>query len=138
MAAGWIDLPQAWRLQDVQAVLNVVIATLSAVAIFACARWCWQSSLSETDQRSIPLKDLLTISTLGEALDVVLLLRWRSLSVRHLKLLAQCIVVVFFSVVALVSGPIARFSSRRSHEINLLRSQDPLHGGFTIVSSARR
>ncbi|KAK6387642.1 hypothetical protein LTS17_000911 [Exophiala oligosperma] len=120
MAAGWIDLPQAWRLQDVQAVLNVVIATLSAVAIFACARWCWQSSLSETDQRSIPLKDLLTISTLGEALDVVLLLRWRSLSVRHLKLLAQCIVVVFFSVVALVSGPIARFSSRRSHEIKPL------------------
>ncbi|KAL6252596.1 hypothetical protein RBB50_000315 [Rhinocladiella similis] len=120
MAASWIDLPQAWRLQDVQAVLNVVIATLSAIAVFACARWCWQSSLPKTGQHSIPLKDLLTIGTLGEALDVVLLLRSRSLSVCHSKLLAQCTVVVFFSVVALVSGPIARYSTRHSHKLKPL------------------
>ncbi|KIW11244.1 hypothetical protein PV08_10544 [Exophiala spinifera] len=120
MAVGWIDLPQGWRLQDVQAVLNVVIATLSAIAIFVCARWCWQSSFPKIGQRSVPLKDLLTIGTLGEALDVVMLLRWRSLSIQNSKLLGQCVVVVFFSVVALVSGPIARYSSRHSFKLNPL------------------
>lgn len=111
-SASWINLTHEWRLQDVQAALNVIITGLSALGIFACVRFCWQSGVSSAARhQSIPISTLLSVNTFGEAIDVFWLLKTRIFHLRHIKILIQAILVVLLSVTALVSGPIARYST---------------------------
>src|ERR1700722_18555085 len=52
MAHLWFILSLRWPLEDVQAVLNVLISVFSAIGIFTFARFCWQSAtLHLTKQR---------------------------------------------------------------------------------------
>src|ERR1700722_20296560 len=44
MAHLWFILSLRWSLEDVQAVLNVLISVFSAIGIFTFARFCWQSA----------------------------------------------------------------------------------------------
>lgn len=119
MTASWINLPGPWSLQNVQAALNVVVTGLSVLAVFACARFCWQSSVTSTARySSVPASALLSISTFGEAVDVMWLLKAKIFSRRHVKLLVQSCLVIFLSFTALISGPIARYSTRLGHRIS--------------------
>lgn len=119
MTASWINLPGPWSLQNVQAALNVIITGLSVLAVFACARFCWQSSVASSARHdSVPASALLSISTFGEAVDVIWLLKAKIFNRRHVKILVQACLVVFLSFAALISGPIARYSTRLGHHVN--------------------
>lgn len=128
MATSWVTLPGPWSLQNVQAALNVVITGLSVLAVFACARFCWQSSVMRSARyTSVPASALLSISTFGEAMDVIWLLKVKIFSPRHVKILVQACLVIILSFTALVSGPIARYSTRLGHHI----SSDDVPGKIT-------
>ncbi|KEF58063.1 uncharacterized protein A1O9_05986 [Exophiala aquamarina CBS 119918] len=119
MTASWINLPGSWSLQNVQTALNVIVTGLSVLAVFACARFCWQSSVtSGARYDSVPASALLSISAFGDAVDVIWLLKVKIFSRRHVKILVQACLVVFLSLAALISGPIARYSTRLSHRIS--------------------
>jgi hypothetical protein len=120
MAKLWIFLSTSWKLEGVQATLNVIISFLSVVAIWTFSRFCWQLSTSEVAKNhNVPLPSLLSIMTLGETVDVLRLLKTKILSLPHPRILLQCFVVTVFSVAAILSGPIARFSTRRGHVMSL-------------------
>ena len=42
MSGAWLSLPARWKLQDVQAVTNVIITALSTLGIFTFIRIWWQ------------------------------------------------------------------------------------------------
>lgn len=112
--AWWTTLPRSWRLEDVQAVLNVVINGLSGLSILVFTRWCWQLGAAEVLKRkTVPLASLLTLGTPGEALDAIVFLK--SHIFHYWKLVAQCSVVIALSVTAILSGPIAKYSTRLTH-----------------------
>jgi hypothetical protein len=116
--SAWVSLRPGWKLQDVQAALNVVITLISTLGVSTLARYCWQSSARNVAKdQSISLSSLLSINTLGEAFDISLLLRSKILNWRHTKILAQSILVLCMSITSLLSGPIARYSTQRSQTI---------------------
>lgn len=118
-----------------QATLNVIISILSTLCMFIFVRLCWQRGARHVArERSAPLESLLSINTLGEVFDTFLLFGTRLVSFHHGSTLAQCAVIVIFSITAIVSGPIARFSTQRGR---IIREQDVtgllatrFHGGI--------
>lgn len=114
MAHSWIVLSLKWKLEDVQAGLNVIITLFSAFAIIIFARFSCRIAIQRVhEQRSVPIAQLVNLDTLGEVQDVVLMLKSRILSRRYLRILLQCVVVVFFTTTATLAGPISRYSTRR-------------------------
>ncbi|KAJ9659929.1 hypothetical protein H2198_002819 [Neophaeococcomyces mojaviensis] len=98
-------------MKDVQAGLNVLITALSALIIFIFVRFSWQSGASQiAKNKAVPLSFILTINTPGKVLDALSILKFKLADTR--KILAQCIIVVLFSITTLVSGPIARYATR--------------------------
>jgi hypothetical protein len=117
--SAWVSLPWEWKLQDVQAALNVVVTFLSTLGISAFARYCWQSGARNiASDQSIPLSSLLSINTLGDAFDVLYLLRSKIFHRRYPKIFTQCIIVLCLSITSLFSGPIARYSTQRGEAIS--------------------
>jgi hypothetical protein len=118
MPSAWISLPASWKLEDVQAALNVIIAALSALGIFAFVRTCWLFGAKKITQNNVvPLPSLLSLNTLGDALDIILLLRRRLIAVRNLAIVGQCLVVACLSSTAILSGVISRYSTARGHAV---------------------
>jgi hypothetical protein len=118
MPVSWISLPANWKLEDVQAALNVIIGVLSALSIYVFARVCWVDAASRVARHQpVELSSLTSLNTLGEACDVIGLLKTKILSRRYLKILTQCIVIFTLSAAAIFSGPIAKYSTKRSHVI---------------------
>ena len=114
MAVYWLSLPKHWKLEDVQATLNVVITLLSALSIFVFVRCCWVRAVGRLVQdHKVLMPSLLVLNTLGEALDILHSMKNRIISSRFAALFAQCVVVTCFSITAILSGPIARFSTRQ-------------------------
>lgn len=119
MQVSWIYLPASWKLEDVQAALNVIISVLSGLGIFVFARLCWvRAAANIAEDQSIKLPSLTTLNTIGESFDVLWLLRSKILSSTYFRILAQCIVVACLSATATLSGPIARYSTKRSHLVS--------------------
>ncbi|KAJ9655404.1 hypothetical protein H2198_005708 [Neophaeococcomyces mojaviensis] len=109
----WITLPSRWTLQDVQAALNVIIAFLCAASIFVLVRHFWVLAARKvTKQKDVPAYSLLSLNTIGETVDVIWLLRHEILTSRYRGLFIQCIFVLFLTVCTLLSGFLARFSTR--------------------------
>ena len=114
MPNSWIVLSATWKLEDVQAGLNVVITLLSASAIIVSARLSWRNGVQRLYQRSsIPVSEIISVSTLGEVHDMMKMLKRHLLSGRYHRVLLQCGVVIFFTVTAILAGPISRYSTRR-------------------------
>jgi hypothetical protein len=119
MAGFWIVLSTRWKLEDLQAALNVIISVLSALGIFAFARFCWQTSTIQVARnRTVPVSSLLSITTLADVLDAAQLLKFRILGSKFRRIFMQCVVVMVLSASAILSGPIARYSSQRGHRIS--------------------
>ncbi len=115
MFPQWVSLPRLWDLQDVQAGINIVINVLCALGVFVFVRLCWQRAAEKVAQHEhVPLPALLSINTPGDAIDVFILLKNQLFTLQFMAILAQCLVVVSLSVVAIGSGPLARFSCRPS------------------------
>jgi hypothetical protein len=119
MAHFWFILSLRWPLEDVQAVLNVLISVLSAIGIFTFARFCWQSAtLHLTKQRNVPVASLLSLTSPGEAFQVLWFLNFKSLRAKkYRRILFQSLIIFGLSVSAVLSGPIARFASRQGHTV---------------------
>ena len=119
MAHYWFVLTKHWSLQDVQAALNVMIAILSTISIFTFARFCWQTaSLRLTKHKDVPVASLLSLTSPGEVFTVLRFLRYRTLTTKRYRMfLFQATVIFALSAAAFLSGPIARFSSRRGYTI---------------------
>jgi hypothetical protein len=121
MAGWWISLPARWELQDVQAAINVIITVLSTLGVFVFVRFCWRRAAKRiTRDEDVPLPALLSLNTLGEALDVAFLLKEKLLTSRYISILAQCVIVVCLSSTALLAGIVTRYSSRRGEIISQL------------------
>jgi hypothetical protein len=118
MAKSWIALRVGWKLEDVQAALNVIISVLSTLGIFVFARFCWHGTAAQVGRsQNVRLSSLLSLSTPGEVFDVILLLKFKLLSSPYLKLFAQSVVVITLSTTAVLSGPITRFSTRHGYTV---------------------
>lgn len=111
--AKWVSLQDDWSVQNVQAGLNVVIAFLCAGAIFVLVRYCWLLAARRiAHKKDVPAYTLLSLNTIGETVDVIWLLRHDLFSKRYRGLLIQCIFVMMLTVATLMSGFIARWSTR--------------------------
>ena len=121
MTGAWIFLPRQWSLENVQAVINVVVSILSAILIvvFAQIRWQWGATRI-TRQKQAKISSLLDISSPGEALDFIWLFRARALRKRYLPALLQCLAVIVLTAAATLSGPIARYSTRTRQQVNVV------------------
>lgn len=109
----WVSFPQSWKLQDVQAGLNVIIAFLCAGCIFVLVRYCWQLAARRVAaKKDVPAYTLLSLNTIGEAVDIIWLLRKDLFATRYHGLLIQCLFVILLTCATLSSGFIARFSTR--------------------------
>jgi hypothetical protein len=132
MAHLWFILSLRWPLEDVQAALNVLISVFSAIGIFTFARFCWQSAtLHLTKQRDVPVASLLSLTSPGEAFQVLWFLNFRSLSAKkYRRILFQSLIIFGLSVAAILSGLIARFASRQGHTIIPVE----MHGSLATTS----
>lgn len=109
----YVSFPQGWKLQDVQAALNVTIAFLCAGGIFVLVRYCWQLAARRVAARKdVPAYTLLSLNTIGEAIDIIWLLRKDLFATRYHGLLIQCLFVVLLTCATLSSGFIARWCTR--------------------------
>lgn len=109
----WVTLPPGWKLQDVQAALNVIIGFLCAASVFVLVRHFWVLAAKQVaKKRDVPAYALLSLNTIGESIDIIWLLRYELLTARYRSLLLQCIFVVFLTACTLSSGFLARFSTR--------------------------
>jgi hypothetical protein len=119
MARFWFILSLIWSLEDVQAVLNVLISVLSAIGIFTFARLCWQSAtLRLTRQRNVPVASLLSLTSPGEVFQVLWFLNFSSLHAKkYRRILFQSLIIFGLSIAAILSGPIARVTARQGHTV---------------------
>ncbi|KEF63514.1 uncharacterized protein A1O9_01492 [Exophiala aquamarina CBS 119918] len=109
--SSWVSFPKQWKLEDIQAGLNVLITALSGLVIFVFVRLSWQSGARRIAQtKAVSLPSLFTLNTPGEVLDAAGVLKHKLLD--HPNILTQCVVVALFSITTLVSGPIARYTTR--------------------------
>lgn len=115
MPAHWVTLPHSWKLQDTQAGLNVIIAFLCAGGIFVLVRYFWVAAARDVARdKDVPVYSLLSLNTIGETFDVAWLLRRELLTGRYIGILVQCVGVLLLTTCALLSGFIARFSTRNT------------------------
>jgi hypothetical protein len=128
----WFILTLRWSLEDVQAMLNVLISVFSAIGIFTFARFCWQSAtLHLTKQRNVPVASLLSLTSPGEAFQVLWFLNFRSLTAKkYRRILFQSLIIFGLSVAAILSGPIARLASRQGHTITPVK----MHGSLATTT----
>ncbi|KIW72897.1 hypothetical protein PV04_01058 [Phialophora macrospora] len=123
----WATLPRTWELEDVQAVLNVIITTLGGVTIYVFTRSCWLiSGRLAAKGNAVPVTSLLSVNTPGEAIDALNLLRSHVL--RHWRILVQCIMVIALSLLTVLSGPIAKYST----QMTLVTIQTEVNGNLAL------
>jgi len=116
MAKSWISFPEHFKLEDVQAVINIIISLLSALGVFVLSRVCWQASTAKIVRRKkVALLSLLTIGSIGEAFDVLFVLKYHFFLCT--RIVAQCVLVACLTATAILSGPIARYSTKRGQII---------------------
>ena len=119
VAQPWLYLPLGWALQNVVSVVNVVVSTLSMLAITVYVQVCWRlGARAALNGRSTPLPRLLPVGSLEEALEMVGLLHSRILHKPYLPLLGQCAIVAFFTLTGLLSGPIANYATNLESTFN--------------------
>lgn len=143
MAMSWITLSYEWDITDAQATLNIIISLLATISIWTLSRLWYQTSTSKViSQRDVPLSSLFTISSLGDAWDLLVLLRGKLINKRFLPLLIQTLVVILVSLAAILSGPIAKYSLRTSHTLvaksveGLLGTAPPQYGPYAGTQAA--
>lgn len=111
----WQSLRREWSREDVLARTAVVIQVISMTSSFVFIRAIWLGQARRFLQsQSAPLRSLLTIGTIGEAGDIIALLRNGLLQGAHLLILCQCILVIRFVVMAALAAPFAKLATKSS------------------------
>jgi hypothetical protein len=95
-----------------------VISILCVTGIWIIAFFRWRYHARKVSRSSsVGLLDLLSINGAGEALDALRNLAWTRSPWRHLGLVAQCFFVGLLSIVGILAGPIARYSTGSTHVV---------------------
>lgn len=90
-----------------------MICMVSTFATYCAVRFCWQAGADRTRRRgNAPVASLLTVNTVGEAIDAVRLVGSHVFRLRYISLLAQCLTVCCFAAATVFCGPISRISTR--------------------------
>lgn len=133
----WLNLPADWKLQDVQAILTVIIAFICAGFVFVLVRFFWMSAARRIvlKKRKVPTHNLLSLNDIGEIFDVLWLLRSDIFSSTYSRTAAQSTLVVLFTVASLLSGLVARYSTR-SELISIPRNIKGVLAERTLQSAA--
>ncbi|KAJ9650341.1 hypothetical protein H2198_010349, partial [Neophaeococcomyces mojaviensis] len=107
----WIQFPETWRLQDLQAYLNVLISFLCAGGIFILVRTYWKAAARNIVRgEDVLAQSILSLNTIGEVIDAMFLLRRDLLIVKRYRgLLVQSVFVILLTIASLFSGFIARY-----------------------------
>jgi len=123
----WIFLPSSWDLGNVRAILALIINFVCVVGIWVVAYSTWKAGamkLTRPGKSSTKLLSLYSPTGLGDVLDIIPLLRPHM----GIGLLAQLLIpgaiIAVLSAVAIVSAPIARYSTQLGVQIQ----QTPVSG----------
>ena len=113
MSGAWITLSCDWDFANVQATINIVVSLIATMAIWTFSRlWYQRNAFKIIQSRDVPLSSLFTVTNTGEAWDILRLLRGRLFRLQYLSLLTQTILVLLVTLMAILAGPISRYSLR--------------------------
>ena len=114
----WLTLSTSWELGNVRAVLAFLINVLLAIGLWIISYASWKYGAAQAARTSrVPLLSLLSMSGIGDAIDALFVISF-SMGVRRiLSILIQAGAIVALSITVIISGPIARYSTRRGIEI---------------------
>ena len=116
----WIFLPASWDLGNVRAILALIINFLCVIGIWVVAYSIWKVGAMKLDRSHKSCTKILSLycpTGLGEVLEIIPLLR-ASLGIGLLaQLLIPGAIIVILSTVAIMSAPIARYSTRVGMQI---------------------
>ena len=113
ISSYWLTLPESWDIENVRAVLAFLINLVCAggVWVFAWTIWKDEGAQLNRDPQAKAVS-LLSLWGLGHVVDTIPYVR-RAAGSRLLSASGlQCAVVCVLSVTAIISGPIARYSTR--------------------------
>lgn len=124
---AWILLSTKWKLEDVQAGLNVIISVLCVVLIFTSSRYFWQRTVAKILKgHDVSVPALLTFTTPGEIIDVFTMFKAVLFQSKYVVFSIQGTIVIFSSLSAMFAGPITRYSTRNSETTELQSVQGRL------------
>lgn len=116
----WFFLPSSWDLGNVRAILALIINFLCVIGIWVVSYSTWKigaMKLAHSDKHSTKLLSLYSPTGLGDVLDIIPILRGK-IGIRLLaQLLVSGAIIVILSAVAVVSAPIARYSTRLGEQV---------------------
>ena len=123
MVSLWLGLTAQFALEDVQAVLSILISFIAAASIFTLSRVCWKRSAARLIHgQDVQITALYYITSFADAMSISnFLLHGRFLRRRYWLLSLQAVVVMLLSAAAFTSGPLARASLRRGAAISSVR-----------------
>ncbi|KAH7317904.1 hypothetical protein BKA65DRAFT_609523 [Rhexocercosporidium sp. MPI-PUGE-AT-0058] len=114
----WITLSTHWELGNVRAVLAFLINILLAIGLWIISYASWKHGAAQAARTSrVPLLSLLSMSGLGDAVDSLSVISLSMGLKRLAGILVQATAIVILSVAVIISGPIARYSTRRGIEV---------------------
>ncbi|KAJ9655103.1 hypothetical protein H2198_005959 [Neophaeococcomyces mojaviensis] len=110
---AWISFPESVTLQDVQAWLNVLISFLCAGGTYVVVRFYWQIAARRVaNGERVLARSLLSLNTVGETIDLLMLLRHELFTKPFFATMIQSILVICLTVGTLTSGFTARAFTR--------------------------
>jgi hypothetical protein len=117
MTSLWFLLSKTWHLQDVQALLSVLLIVLSTVSIFIFACSGPQHASLRSPQHQNTSASLSIVSP-DESFSALRDLVSRDVTARrHRQSIFPSLVILCLLAIAILSGPIARFASRSGYII---------------------
>jgi hypothetical protein len=116
----WVTVTSRWDIGNVRAVLAFLINLFCAIGVWLIAYTTWK--LAATDvargKEETKLLSLLSLNGLGDIIDALPLLH-SDLGVSVLvRIILQSAIIGLISVTAILSGPIARYSTRQGFEVS--------------------
>ena len=114
MAAGyWITLSASWDIGNVRAVFAFLINVLCTCGIWVVGYAYWKAGASRAALKpSTKVLSLFSLSSIGDAIESLSVVTSDIKPTLVIKLLLQATCVTILCIVAILSGPIARWSTR--------------------------
>ncbi|KAK5651029.1 hypothetical protein OQA88_1801 [Cercophora sp. LCS_1] len=128
----WMFLPTSWELGNVRAILALIINFLCVIGIWVVSYSTWKVGalkLTRSQNSSTKLLSLYSPIGLGEVVDIIPLIRAHMGVGLLTQLIIPGFIIAILSAVAVVSAPIARYSTRVGEQIQ----QTPVPG--TLAST---
>jgi len=124
MSAGaWVTLSDSWEIGTVRAVFALLVNVFCVGGSWAVAYFYWKTGALEVVKSTrTRLPAITSLDGMGDIIDLVPLLFSKLGTGLRIRLLTQVVLVLSLSVVAIFSGPLARFATQQGAEIRLMNS----------------